>query len=216
MIGIAADADGGGDADTRGLHLRGGLIAERAGARDDADAALQIDVARHDAEHGLAGADDARAIRADHHRPAVLGIAHQIALHPHHVLRRNAVGDRADQPDAGVGGLHDGVGAESRRHEGDRGGGARRPHRFLHGVEQRAVEMLAAAFAGRDAADDIGAVGDHLLRVEGALVAGHALHQHRRGFVDQNAHDVLLPIKPQAGPGMPPRPSQPLRPEFRR
>ena len=38
------------------------------------------------------------------------------------------------------------------------------------------VEMLAAAFAGRYAADDVGAVGDHLLRVEGALVAGHALH----------------------------------------
>ena len=47
-----------------------------------------------------------------------------------------------------------------------RGGGAGLLHRFLHGVEQRQVEMLAAAFAGRDAADDLGAVGDHLLGVE--------------------------------------------------
>ena len=124
---IAADADRGGDADALGLHLRGGLVAERAGARDDADAALQIDVARHDAEHGLAGADDAGAVRPDHHRAAVFGIAHQIALHPHHVLRRDAVGDRADQPDAGIGRLHDGVGAEGRRHEGDGGGGAGLP-----------------------------------------------------------------------------------------
>jgi hypothetical protein len=32
------------------LHLRGGLVAERAGARDHPDIALEVDVAGHDAE----------------------------------------------------------------------------------------------------------------------------------------------------------------------
>ncbi len=50
--------------------------------------------------------------------------------------------------------------------------------------------MAAAAFAGRHPSDHLGAVGDHLLGVEGTLVAGHALHEDRRGFIDQNAHDV--------------------------
>ena len=36
--GIAADADAGGDADAERLHLRSGLVAQRAGAADDADA----------------------------------------------------------------------------------------------------------------------------------------------------------------------------------
>src|SRR5262245_29799308 len=53
--------------------------------------------------------------------------------------------------------------------------------------------MGLSAFAGRDAADHVGAVGDHLLRVKGALVASHALHEDRRGFVKQNTH-VSLPI----------------------
>ena len=41
---VAADADAGRDADAERLHLRGGLVAERAGAADDADAAGQVDV----------------------------------------------------------------------------------------------------------------------------------------------------------------------------
>ncbi len=48
--------------------------------------------------------------------------------------------------------------------------------------------MGLAALAGRDAGDDIAAVVDHLLGVEAALVAGDALNEDRRLFVDENAH----------------------------
>jgi hypothetical protein len=84
----------------------------------------------------------------------------------------------------GIGSLHDGVGAEGGRHEGDTGGGAGRVHRFLHGVEHRQALILGAAFARRHAANDVGAVLDHFLGVEGAFVAGHALDDDRRGLVD--------------------------------
>ena len=56
------------------------------------------------------------------------------------------------------------------------------------GVEHGALEMLCAALAGRDAADDVGAVGDRLLRVEGAFLAGEALNDQACVFVDQYAH----------------------------
>src|SRR5258708_40197825 len=62
---VAANANAGGDADAERLHLRAGLVAQCAGARDDANAARDVDVARHDAEHRLAGADDTRAIGSD-------------------------------------------------------------------------------------------------------------------------------------------------------
>ena len=48
--------------------------------------------------------------------------------------------------------------------------------------------VLGAAFARRHAAHDVGAIGDHLLGVEGAFVAGHALNDDRRLFVDEDAH----------------------------
>src|SRR5439155_11328458 len=90
---IAANADAGRNADTELLHLRRRFIAKRAGASDDADIALQIDVTRHDAEQRFAGADDAGAIRPDELHAVFPGVAPHIALHPDHVLGRDAVGD---------------------------------------------------------------------------------------------------------------------------
>src|SRR5271170_7528113 len=48
--------------------------------------------------------------------------------------------------------------------------------------------MLCAAFAGSDAADYIGAVGEHLLRVKGAFASCETLHDQTRAFIDKNAH----------------------------
>ena len=48
---------------SRGLKHR--LVGQRARARDDADAPLLVDEARHDADLAFAGGDDARAVRAD-------------------------------------------------------------------------------------------------------------------------------------------------------
>src|SRR5690606_15619432 len=56
------------------------------------------------------------------------------------------------------------------------------------GVEHGQAEVLGAALARGHAADDPGAVLDHLLGVEGALGAGEALDDDLGVLVDQNAH----------------------------
>src|SRR3546814_20859613 len=67
---IAADADGRGLAQARIAGLEHRLIGQRAGARDDADAALGEDVARHDADLAFAGRQQAGAVGADQARLA--------------------------------------------------------------------------------------------------------------------------------------------------
>ena len=100
----------------------------------------------HDAQHRLAGADDSGAIGPDQRGPAFLGKAPQIALDHHHVLGRNPVGDRHDEPDPRVRRLHDGIGTECGRYEDDACRGARRPHGFLDGVEHGTVEVPRPTF----------------------------------------------------------------------
>ena len=53
--------------------------------------------------------------------------------------------------------------------------------------------MRGAALAGRHAADDVGAVVDHFLGVEGADAAGEALDEDRGVLVDENCHVCGLP-----------------------
>ena len=62
--------------------------------------------------------------------------------------------------------------------------------RFVHRVEHRQVEMLRAAFARRDAAHHLGAVGDRLLGMEGALRAGEALADDLGVAIDQDRHQA--------------------------
>ena len=62
-------------------------------------------------------------------------------------------------------------------------------HRLLEGVEHRHLVLeLLAALPGRDAGDQVGAVGEHLLRVERARAAGDALAHHAGVLVDEDAH----------------------------
>ena len=78
--------------------------------------------------------------------------------------------------DFGIGGFENGVGGVRRRNKDNRSVGARGLHSVSHGVENRALQMLRAAFAGRYTTDYLRAVLDHLLRVEGSFAAGEALH----------------------------------------
>ena len=84
--------------------------------------------------------------------------------------------------------FQDGVGGERRRHIDGDGVGADLLLRFAHRVEHRQAQMGAAAFAGRGAAHHLGAVGDGLLGMKGALLAGEALADHFGVLVDKNGH----------------------------
>src|SRR3546814_1262678 len=61
---IAPDADAGRLAEPDIRRLRHRLVGQRAGTRDDADAAAAMDVTRHDADLALVGRDDAQIGRA--------------------------------------------------------------------------------------------------------------------------------------------------------
>src|ERR1700730_15452603 len=184
--GSAADADAArlAEAGRRGLRHR--LIGQGARARDDADIALGMDMAGHDADLALLGRDDAGTVGPD--EPAAR--AAESALHHQHVEHRDALGDADDERHAGIDRLEDGVGGERRRHVDRRGGGAGLAYGLVDGVVDGQVEMLGAAFAGRHAADHLGAVGDRLLGVERALGAGEALADDFRLGIDQDCHQA--------------------------
>src|SRR5208283_4774846 len=101
---------------------------------------------------------------------------------------RNAFGDADDERNARIGGFHNGVGCERRRDEDNGRVGAGVFDGFGYSIENGAFQVIAAAFAWRDAADNRGAVGDGLLGVEGAFLAGETLNEQARVFVDEYAH----------------------------
>jgi hypothetical protein len=69
-------------------------------------------------------------------------------------------------------------------------------HRVAHRVEHRQLQMALAAAPGRHAADQLGAVGDALLRMKSALLAGEALADHFGALVDEDAHAAFLVAAP--------------------
>ena len=181
--GIAADADAGALAEARTRGLMHGFIGQGAGTRHDTDAAWLVNGTRHDADLTFTRRDDARAVGSDQTH---LGTRRQARLDAQHVEHRNAFGDAGDDFDAGVGRFTDSVGGERRRHEDHAGVGASVAHGLRHGVEYWAIQMAAATASGGDAADYLRAVGDRLLGMESALLAGEALHQHAGCAIDQN------------------------------
>src|SRR5690606_41766153 len=198
---VAADAHRGRLAEAVVGQLLDRLVGEGAGAAHHADAAGLVDVAGHDADLALVRRDDAGAVGAHQAH----GLALEVALHLHHVLDGDALGDGDDERDARLGGLHDGVGRERRRHEDHGGVGAGGLHGLAHGVEARHVDLVAvraarharavglaleahrlAALAGAHGADHVGAVGDRLVGVEGSGLA-EALHDLPGVGVDEYA-----------------------------
>ena len=123
---VAADADAGALADAQVRELPDALVSERSRPADDADAARLVDIARHDADLARPGRDDPGAVGADQPGRRVMRL--QVSDGADHVEHGDALGDRDDHLDAGVGRFHDRVGRERGRHEDHGGVGAgRRP-----------------------------------------------------------------------------------------
>jgi hypothetical protein len=93
--GVAADADAGGDADVLLLELVERLVGERARAAHDADVGAGRRApwrcAGGDADVALAGADDARAVRAE--QRTFGEVALQLVVEPGLVVGGDALGD---------------------------------------------------------------------------------------------------------------------------
>src|SRR5436189_176072 len=114
-------------------------------------------------------------------------------LHLEHVVHRDALGDAHDELDAGVGGFHDRVGRERRRHEDHRRVGARLGARLGDAVEHRNAFHHLAALARRHPAHDLGAVVAAAEGVELALFAGDALDDETGVVVDPDRHLYIPP-----------------------
>ena len=111
---------------------------------------------------------------------------------------RNAFGDGDDERDLGLDRLADRVGRARRRHIDHAGVGAGFRLGLGDGVEHRQPEMRRAAFARRGAADHLGAVGDRLLGMEGAVLAGEALADDLGVLVDEDGHVSRLCALPRS------------------
>ena len=114
------------------------------------------------------------------------------AFHFDHVVDGNAFGDADDQIEAGIDAFQNGVGGKRRRNEDGRSGGAGLLHGLGDGIEDRdfVFEELAA-LAGRDAGDDLRAVGEAQLGVAGAEAAGDALNENFGFGSDEDRHDRI-------------------------
>ncbi len=153
------------------------------------------DLAGGDADVALAGADDARAVRAE--QAGVREVAHERVVDLRLVLGGDALGDADDEPDAGGGRFEDGARRELRRHGDERRGGAGRGHRVGDRVEDRDAVDVLTRLAGRDAADDLGAVVAVAQAVVLALPAGEALDDDLGVLVDEDCHDYFLTSRSQ-------------------
>jgi 2-oxoglutarate dehydrogenase E1 component len=181
---IAADADRGRLPKVLVGGLEHRLIGERARAADHPDTALLEDVAGHDADLALIGRQHPRAVGPDQPRLR----ARERALDLHHVEHRNALRDGDDQRHLGIDRLEDRVRGERRRHVDHAGSRAGLGDRFMYRVEYGQADMLGPAFPGGHARDHLSSVGERLLGMERAGLAGHPLRDDLGAAVDEDAH----------------------------
>src|SRR5271169_2407561 len=105
-----------------------------------------------------------------------------------HVEDRNALGDTDNERDLGIDRFEDRVGGKGRRHIDHARVAPGLGARLVDRVEHWQIEVTRSAFARGDASDHLGAVGDRLLGVKGALRAGDALAQHLGRRIDEDRH----------------------------
>ena len=184
--GVAANANAGGLPDAERRQLPDGFIGQRAAARNHAHVARKMDAPGHDPDFALAGRNDARAVWPDKSRR----LAREELLHAHHVEGGDAFGDANYKREAGVRGLHDGVGGKGRRNENDGNVRAGLLPRLADGVEHRHSRRRSPALARRHPRDYLRAVFNRLLGVEAALTARDALDEKAGVLVNQYWHRI--------------------------
>ena len=138
-----------------------------------------LDIARNDTEFCFIRGQNARAVR-----PNQAGfLAFHIAAHLDHILYRNVFGNADHQIQSGIHSFHNGVSGEPCGYI-DHGG--RSPccfHCVFNGIEYGNAFYFLTGLARRYTGDNLRAVGQHLLRVEGGLFARNALYDYLCIFI---------------------------------
>ena len=184
MDGVAANADTRALPEPRRRELVHGLIGQRPGAAHQPDAAGAVDVAGHDPDLALAGADNARAVGAHEQRAAFP----EEGFHPHHIQNRDMLGDDHHEPDARLRRFTGRVRRQRRGHERHTDVGPGLADGLSHRIEHRHAERGLPAPPGGHAADHASPVADHPFRMELPFPTGDALHQHPAPVVYQDTH----------------------------
>src|SRR5690606_34936354 len=155
----------------------------------NADTALGMDMARHDADLDFVGRDETWAVGPQQQSLSVLG-AHTIANH-HHVANWNAFSDANDQIQVRLDGFPDCVGGTRWRHVNDRNRSARCVFGVLHaGVDWDAFEIFTRflrMYAGNKGFAAVCVVTTHA-RVELPRLTSDALGDDLGVFINENRH----------------------------
>lgn len=188
---ITANADNGRLTEVILRGLVDGLVREGTGARDDTNLSLLMNVTRHDTNLAFAGLDNTGAVRTDE---SSLALRAHDSLDLDHVEGRDTLSDADDEVHLGFDGLKNGVGSKRRRNIND--GGLSISH-FLalgEGSEDGETEMLGAALSLVDATNNLGAVGNRLLSMEGTVLTSHTLDEDLGVLVDEHVRLSLLRV----------------------
>src|SRR5690348_11098460 len=182
--GVAADADAGGLPDAKTCELIDGFVGQRAAAANHANVALLVNAAGHDPNFAFAWRYDAGAVQAD--EPRLVKVYGSCCAD--HVNDGNALGDADDEWNFGIGGFKNRVSSIGRRNKNHGSIGAGSLHCLLDGIENGTLQVFRAALPWSNSAHDVGAILNHLLRVESAFTAGKALYDQASPFIDEHAH----------------------------
>ena len=190
---IAPNTNSRGLTETQRGELSDRFIGQRTGARHHTDAALFVDVSRHDADLDFIGRDQTRTVRSKQERLAArLG---HFVFEREHVTHGDAFGDADGQIQLGLNRFPDCIGSTCRRYVDNGDVCARLFFGFAHvGINRYAFKIFAGLFR-IDASDKaffaIRIVAAHA-RMELPGFTGNALSYNLGVFIDQNRHDVSL------------------------
>mmetsp|Transcript_29276 Transcript_29276/g.45495 ORF Transcript_29276/g.45495 Transcript_29276/m.45495 type:complete len:281 (-) Transcript_29276:169-1011(-) len=178
---ITSDSDAGRLSQPSRRSLMHGLVGQRATAGYHANFTRSVDVSWHDADLAFTGFDDSGTVRSDE-AGLVLSLEH--VLYAGHVLLGYTLGDGHNERDFRFNCIHDGLGAEWGWNVNHRGVGLHAFYSFCDRVEDGQAQMFLSALLRGDSAHHLGSVCYGLLAVKCSLLAGEALTNHARIFID--------------------------------
>lgn len=184
--GVTSDTDNEGLTETDLGGLVNGLVGEGTGSRNDTDSASLVDGRGHDTDLALAGGDDTGTVGAD---KSGLGLGLEHVNNSDHVVLGDTLSDTDNEGELGRDSLLDRGGGKRRGDEDGGGVASGLLHGLGNGAEDGEVEMGLASLLGVGTTDDLGAVVDGLLGVEGTLLTGETLEQDLGVAVDLQVLD---------------------------
>lgn len=196
--GVTSDTDTEGLAETDLGGLVDGLVCKGTGTGDDTDATRGMNVTRHDTDLAALGVDDTGAVGAYETR---FGLRSESSSDTDLILLGDTFGDSDDKRDLVLDGLDDGIGGTRGRNVEDGSVGLGLANSLLDGAEDGQAKVSLTGLLGRDTTDELSAILESLLAVEGTGLTGETLADNTRVLVDEKVLDGVLVRSAGSGRG---------------